>query len=446
MIFWLSIIPLILSSYKLRRESANIKKRVALLDELDDLTGAYNRKTGTEIFETIVKNNDENTRPLSVFIVDIKNLDHINKKNGFSSGDNLIKIVKNILSLNFRETDIVIRSGADKFIVLLPGCDKICRATLVKTLQQRLLNFNALNKKDYFLTLHMLFCEYHGEDTQEFIEKSANLFRLHKKKQKFLDLLLQEEMLDGLNKGEFQTFFQPKIFSEEKNIEFEALVRWFHPEKGMISPEIFIPIAEKDFVIHKITEKVLKDSIEFAQKINSKISVNISPVVFQNINFLKDMEEIFKNREIAELITLEITEGVALNDYSNAVEKMNAIKKIGLELSIDDFGTGYSSLSYLENFPISELKIDKSFIRNLHTNKINPLIINFVVKLGKIAGFKVIAEGVETEKDIKTLMSLGCYNFQGFYFDKPQPSEIIYEKYSSNVYGDMIDKLKNNLL
>jgi EAL domain-containing protein (putative c-di-GMP-specific phosphodiesterase class I) len=292
----------------------------------------------------------------------------------------------------------------------------------------------------------MLFCEYHGEDTQEFIEKSANLFRLHKKKQKFLDLLLQEEMLDGLNKGEFQTFFQPKIFSEEKNIEFEALVRWFHPEKGMISPEIFIPIAEKDFVINKITEKVLKDSIEFAQKINSKISVNISPVVFQNINFLKDMEEIFKNREIAELITLEITEGVALNDYSNAVEKMNAIKKIGLELSIDDFGTGYSSLSYLENFPISELKIDKSFIRNLHTNKINPLIINFVVKLGKISGFKVIAEGVETEKDIKTLMSLGCHNFQGFYFDKPQPSEIIYEKYSSNVYGDMIDKLKNNLL
>ncbi len=122
---------------------------------------------------------------------------------------------------------------------------------------------------------------------------------------------------------------------------------------------------------------------------------------------------------------------------------MEKLKKMGVEISIDDFGTGYSSLSYLENFPISELKIDKSFIKNLNINKINPLIINFVIRLGEISGFEVIAEGVETKEQIMTLMSLGCCNFQGYYFDKPQSIEAIKEKYFADYYLDMIKNLKN---
>ncbi len=442
MVFLLLVLPLILAFMNLKKENTVTKDKIVDLKQMDHMTKAYNKNAGMHILKDIIEKRNDDSLPLAICLVDIQNLDQINKKMGLISGDNIIKIVGNILYSNFRKTDSIIRFEGGKFIVILAGCKSDCRAMLIKALQDKLSVFNISNKKNYYLKLHILFREYNGEETNEFIENSITHLNLHKKKQNTSDAVLQEEILEGLKNGEFKTFFQPKVFSREKTIEFEALVRWAHPKKGMIPPDKFIPIAEKSFVIHNITEKVLKDSIEFSQKINSKISVNISPVVFQNPNFSKEMEKVFKTREMAELILLEITEGVALNNFQVAVNKMNTLKKIGVEFSIDDFGIGYSSLSYLEKFPIAELKIDKSFVRNIHTNRINPLIINFVVKLGKIAGFKVIAEGVETEDHIKTLMSLGCHNFQGYYFDKPQPADIIYDKHCSSAYLNMIDDLK----
>jgi EAL domain-containing protein (putative c-di-GMP-specific phosphodiesterase class I) len=138
--------------------------------------------------------------------------------------------------------------------------------------------------------------------------------------------------------------------------------------------------------------------------------------------------------ESRNLIILEITERSAMIHSISTLEKMNKLINLGVKFSIDDFGTGYSSLSYLEKFPISELKIDRSFINNLETNKINPLVINFSVKIGELAGFKVIAEGVETKEQIEKLLALGCYNFQGYYFDKAQPLDVILKDYSKNKY------------
>ena len=435
-------LPLICAFMRLKKENAATKKKIINLNEMDHLTKTFNRNIGMEILNNIIKKENTKDLSLAICLVDIQNLTHINNKLGITAGDNLIKIVGNILSSNFRKTDAVVRFEGDKFMVILKGCEADCRAVLIKNLQNKLSLFNTSNKNHYYLKLHILFCVYKGETAQEFIKNSFLLLDLHKKKQNTSDALIQEEIIDGLNRNEFRTFFQPKIFTQEKQIEFEALVRWFHPEKGMIPPDKFISISEKSFVIHNLTKKVLKDAVDFSQRTNTKVSVNISPVVFQNPNFSKEIRGILNSRKIAKLIVLEITEGIALDNFKVAVDKMKDLNKIGVEFSIDDFGIGYSSLSYLEKLPISELKIDKLFVRNIHTDKINPLIIDFVVKVGKISGFKVIAEGVETKDHIKTLTSLGCNNFQGYYFDKPQSADIIYEKYSSSFYHNMIKSLK----
>lgn len=442
LLFLLLSLPLIVAFIKLKKENLITKKKIINLNELDHLTKTLNRNTGMKILKEIIEKEDPEDSPLSICLVDIQNLAYINNKMGIAAGDDFIKITANILASNFRKTDTLIRFESDKFMIILTGCKSECRALLIKNLQNKLAHFNTSNKKNYYLKLHILFCEYKKESTHEFIEKSLQHLNLHKKKQNTSDTLLQGEILDGLSRGEFKTFFQPKVFSKEKRIEFEALIRWFHPENGMIPPDKFIPISEKSFVIHSLTKKVLEDAVNFSQKINSKVSVNISPVVFQNPNFSKEITEVLKTREIAERIILEITEGVALNNFQVAVKKMKELNKIGVDFSIDDFGIGYSSLSYLEKLPISELKIDKSFVRNIHKDKINPLIINFVVELGKISGFKVIAEGVETEDHINTLVSLGCHNFQGYYFDKPQSADIIYDKHCSSTYLNMIEDLK----
>ena len=324
-------------------------------------------------------------------------------------------------------------------MVILPDCSLAAKNTLIKKLENKLSLFNKLNKKNYFIELNILYVEYKGEEKESFVNNSINRLALNKKNTSINDSVMQEEILVGINNNEFKTFFQPKIFSKDKKVQFEALVRWIHPEKGMIPPSFFIPVSETSFLIHRITELVLKDSLEAAKKLNTCISVNISPLFFEKESFVRDIKNILVDSESRNLIILEITERSAMIHSISTLEKMNKLINLGVKFSIDDFGTGYSSLSYLEKFPISELKIDRSFITNVEKSSINSLIISFSVKVGELSGFEVIAEGVETKEEIEKLISLGCYNFQGYYFDKAQPLEVILKDYSKDKYLKKLD-------
>ena len=285
--------------------------------------------------------------------------------------------------------------------------------------------------------MNYLFTEYLRGKEEEFVEDVLSHLLLKKNHGIADDSVIQEEMLDGLNNDEFTVFFQPKVHLREGNLEFEALARWIHPEKGIISPGIFIPHAEKSFLINRLTEMVLMTSLEAAERLNANISVNISPVVFENHNFVKEMEKILLGSPFSNLITLEITESVAIKNMISTMKKMEDLQRCGVRFSIDDFGTGYSSLSYLEKLPISELKIDKSFIQNIDNHRINHLIISFICQVGELMDFTVIAEGTEKEQQIRDLIYLGCYSFQGYFFDRPQPLEVIIEK-----NGDYLKQMK----
>lgn len=429
--FWLFILtslPLILSFSRLQRERKHYIKQVADLTSLDPLTGVYNRSKGITCLKSELKICLSEKIPLSVCLVDIQNLGYINKKQGLHVGDDILRIVALLLKYTFRKTDKIVRIEGDKFMAILPGCDEKSRSTLTATLLKRVAFFNKHNLKDYFIKLHYFFAEYKDGSEEDFVEEALSHLILQKTQGNTYDTLVQAEMLDSLKNEEFKVFFQPKIYLKRKKVEFEALARWVHPQKGIIPPDSFIPLAERSFLINRITEVVLKNSLEAAGRLNTNISVNISPVVFENHNFVRDMERILLSSPFSNLITLEITEGIAIKNMVSTLQKMSDLKKCGVKFSIDDFGTGYSSLSYLEKLPISELKIDKSFIKNINKHKVNRLIISFISQVGELMDFKVIAEGTEEAWQIHDLLSLGCHNFQGYFFDKPQPLEVIIKK------------------
>jgi diguanylate cyclase (GGDEF)-like protein len=426
-IFILTSLPLILSFSKLQKERRFYAKQMAELADLDPLTGVFNRSRGITYLKSELKTCLSGEIPLSICLVDIQNLGYINKKLGLHIGDEILRIVALLLKYTFRKTDKIVRIEGDKFMAILPGCDEKSRDILAATLLKRVAFFNKHNLKDYFIKLHYLFAEYSEGSEEDFVEEALSHLILQKKSGNTYDTVIQDEMLDSLKKNEFKVFFQPKVYLKSKKVEFEALARWLHPQKGIIPPDSFIPLAEGSFLINRITEVVLKDSLEAAGRLNTNISVNISPVVFENHNFVRDMERILLNSPFSDRIIFEITEGIAIKDMASTLKKIKDLKRCGIKFSIDDFGTGYSSLSYLEKFPISELKIDKSFIKNINKHRVNRLIISFICQVGELMDFNVIAEGTEEAWQIHDLLSLGCHNFQGYYFDRPQPLETIIE-------------------
>ena len=426
--FWIFVLfslPLILSFSKLKKEKKVYKKQVTELSSLDPLTGTYNRNTGVEYLKTELKACTTEEVPLSVCIVDTQNLGYINKRHGLDTGDEVLKMVAVLMTNIFRKTDKVVRLEGDKFMAILPGCNENSRTLLAKALLDRLSSFNRYNRKDHLIKLHYIFREYSEGSGEKFIEETLSHLLLQKSHGTAYDMMIQEEMLNGLKNNEFDVFFQPKVHLDEETLEFEALIRWMHPEKGIISPVLFIPQAEKSFLISRLTEVVLRRSLRAAERLGTNISVNISPVVFENHNFIREMEKILSDSPCSRLITFEITESVAIKDMKTTLRKMKSLQKYGVRFSIDDFGTGYSSLGYLEKLPIGELKIDKTFIQNIDKHKLNHEIISFICKVGRLMNFTVIAEGTEEEWQIRELIALGCHSFQGYFFDKPQPLEVI---------------------
>lgn len=248
------------------------------------------------------------------------------------------------------------------------------------------------------------------------------------------DLVLKDDISRGIKNLEFKTFFQPKVYFEEEKVGFEALVRWFHPEKGVISPNIFIPIAEESYLINKITEIVLNDSLDAAEILKTDISINLSAISFEKNYFLSSLQKKRDDSRNKNYISFELTERIAVTNFEVTLDKINKFKKSGVSFSIDDFGSRYSSLSYIEKLPINELKIDKSFIDDINTSLVNPIIIELITKIGRVAGFKTVCEGVETQEQIEKLISLGSDSFQGYYFGKPEPLLMVVEKYEKGEY------------
>ena len=244
-------------------------------------------------------------------------------------------------------------------------------------------------------------------------------------------LLMESGLRKALDNDELVVFYQPLIsLKNNKLIGMEALIRWMHPEKGMISPGDFIPLAEETGLIEPIGEWVLRTACTQNKEWQDagyppvKVSVNMSARQFSKKNIIELISQILQETGLSpEYLGLEITESIIMQDVKSTIAKLKQMQKMGISLSIDDFGTGYSSLSYLKLFPIDNLKIDRSFVFNITTDSIDAAIATSVILLAHSMNLKVVAEGVETEEQLEVLRQQGCDYVQGFLFSRPLAAE-----------------------
>ncbi len=428
------VLPTIYFKREILKHKESMEKYIKDIDIRDKLTGAYTRDYGLKVLSKYIHRYHTTNRIFSIFLIDIDNLKSINKTRGTKSGDTLIIITHRILSSAFRKEDEVIRLEGNKFLIVLSDFNEKHTREVSELLETKCELFNRMNRRDLFIKLNYTMCQYSSGSVTELLEYARTNLRIESSKDNWKNKNLNEKIFKGIKSNEFKAYFQPKVYLKEKKVAFEALARWKTEEGETVSPADFIPIAEKSFLINEITKVVLKDALMLAKKLKVNISVNLSLVSFENNRFLNEIKGILLESQYSEYITFEITESLAITNIETTLSKMNKLLETGISFAIDDFGSGYSSLPYIEQLPINEIKIDRSFIQDLNNSQINQIIIEFVNKIATLKKYNVICEGTEEAEEIKKLMLLGNYSFQGYYFGRPESSDSVIKKYNDNIY------------
>ncbi|MGH8420010.1 MAG: EAL domain-containing protein [Pseudomonas sp.] len=389
-------------------------------------------------------------RSLAVMFIDLDGFKPINETIGHQFGDLVLVEVAKRMSEQVRPGDTVARMGGDEFIVLLPD---LARSEDVVPIAERLINSISRPYRIQSIELHVTasigitLSDGHVAQPTQLIQQAD--MAMYKAKQegrnnfqwytKDLDLRVSErvnlrnEIQKAIESEAFELYYQPQIEGRSgKIVGLEALLRWKHPERGFISPASFIPVAEDTGQIIPLSMWVLNTACEHIGKLNGQginavvVAVNISSVHFQKSNFVESVQQVLAKHGLsAKLLELEITETVLLDNANRAIETLHQLKKLGVRLAIDDFGTGFSSLNYLKRLPIDKVKIDRSFVKEVISDRHDAAITQGIISIAHLLQLKVVAEGVETEPQLAFLKKSHCDEFQGFYFAKPMPFQEI---------------------
>jgi len=341
----------------------------------------------------------------------------------------------------------VTRLGGDEFILLLPGVDAIGAAHVAQKLLDAIAGSYWIELYDLALTASIGIALYPADGVDlETLSKSADaaMYRAKQEGRQCYRFFTQEmqarsarnlQLLNALHhaleRDQLQVYYQPQVAMQNGHvIGAEALLRWQHPELGMVSPAEFIPVAEGSGLILPIGEWVLRSAVRQAKTWIDEgfgpliMAVNLSAVQFRHPDLPELVTRILDEEGLPhEYLELELTEGVAMHNPQGVIAVMNNLHERGVRMSIDDFGTGYSSLSYLKKFKVYKLKIDQSFVRDISTDPEDKAIVSAIISLAKGLGLKTIAEGVETAGQLAFLREQGCDEMQGYLFSKPVPVE-----------------------
>lgn len=385
--------------------------------------------------------------PLTVLLIEIGRVSEINYTLGHETGEDLIRVIGARLSSMIKQGDMVARHSSTMFSILMPGAS----ADDVAPIVDRILNSfeNPVPIAGIQLDVTAAIGEAchpdHGSDAKTLLQRADTaIYEAKASSRQFATydpeadphkperLTMMGELRKGLERGEFKFFYQPKVdIAAQKITHVEALVRWIHPERGFMPPDDFIPLAEQTGNIQKLTEWALETAIAQSKAwqdvgIDIIVAINLSARDLTNRRLPDQIGELLKTHGIAaNRIVLEITESAIMEDKDNAMAVLTALHKMGHILSIDDYGTGYSSMAYLKALPVQEIKIDKSFVLNLATNKEDEILVRSTIDLGHNLGLKVTAEGVEDEESLNILNKYGCDTGQGYFISKPMPVEDI---------------------
>ncbi|NOQ80249.1 MAG: EAL domain-containing protein [Gammaproteobacteria bacterium] len=439
------------------KDMSNLKEKENELWKLahfDQLTNLANRKLLEERINSALSEAYRHKSIGALIFMDLDNFKHINDSLGHNHGDLVLQEIARRLKAVTRSNDTVARLGGDEYIILLTNLsDNIKEASNITTsviekMFQSLKTPCVIKGHELHVTTSMgvvLFPE-DGNTPQKLLkqadtamysakDKGKNTFSFyHSDMQAMADkrLLIERELRQALKNDDLVVYYQAQYNQAHELIGFEALVRWIHPERGLISPKDFIPMAEESDLIMEIGDKIFSDVCDFlvmAEKsgqIIPQISINISPRQFSSLNFIDWINSfIDKTGANPSQIMLEITEGIIIRNLERTISNMQILKNSGFRFSIDDFGTGYSSLSYLKQLPIDELKIDRSFICDIGSTQDSVVIVDTIVSMARHLNLELIAEGVETKEQLDYLVKCGCNGFQGYYFGLPVPGEQI---------------------
>ena len=406
-----------------------------------------NRLLAQDRFQQAVAFADRAQSRIAVLFLDLDNFKTINDSLGHAFGDGLIKHVAARLKDCVRETDTVSRQGGDEFLILLPNLsDSDATAPILVKMMDRLLepcfidgqelntsvsvgvsiypddgsDFDTLMKK---ADMAMYRAKDAGRNTYRFFDAQMNVEAIEQ-------LSMRNGLRRALERREFVLHYQPQIdLRSGVMIGAEALIRWHHPEYGMIPPARFITIAEDSGLIVPIGEWVLREACRQAAIWRDAglsdfvVAVNLSAVQFKRGDLEQSVINALEESGIdPSLVELELTESILINNTESILATVKRLKHLGLKLSIDDFGTGYSSLSYLKRFEVDKLKVDQSFVRDLATDPEDAAIVRAIIQMAHSLGLTTIAEGVEDEKVLAQLRFFGCDEAQGYFFARPMPA------------------------
>ena len=413
--------------------------------QYDDLTDLPNRRHFLSTLRQEMTRADRHHRYGAVFFVDLDRFKAVNDSLGHAVGDELLIGVAHKIGERLRQEDTVARLGGDEFVVLLPevGRDPESAGSHASTIADEMRRLFSspfiIQGHEIHLTISVGIALFPGNVSAEDLLKYADV-AMYRAKNEGRDSvrLFSDEMQDAVNqqriieKGlrqalandEFELYYQGQYDADDRLVGAESLLRWNHPDKGVILPGQFIDIAEQTGLIVAIGDWVLRTACEQLATLSPelKLALNVSPRQFSDPDFIDNLKQVLQETGAdPHRLTLEITEGLAMANIKHSIDTMNQLKQLGIRFSVDDFGTGYSSLSYLHQLPIDELKIDQSFVRNISSSPENEVIVDTIIAMAQQLNLKIVAEGIESPDELNYLKLRKCDYFQGYHFARPIP-------------------------
>lgn len=424
------------------------EKKIRRMAFHDALTGLPNRILLEDRVETAIRRCRRNNGQLALIFIDLDRFKIINDSLGHHAGDRLLVETARRLSQVVRATDTVSRYGGDEFVVLIPEVDNTQGLKIVLDKIQNALAqpMKLQDDKEIVITPSMGVSLYpeHGNTFEMLMQKSdmamyqakdngRNTYAFFDRSQNILNedrLDIESQIRKALEEKQFILHYQPQIDLKTKQvIGFEALIRWMHPKQGLIPPYQFITIAEESGLIEPMGLWVLEEACRQNKAWQDaglppvQMGVNISPRQFSRSNLIQSIERTLSQTGLDhKYLKVEITESAIMSNVGQNIETLRKIQDLGVSISVDDFGTGYSSLNYLKKFPISILKIDQSFVRDMTEDANDAAIVRAIIAMGTQLQLELVAEGVETEAQLRTLYDMGCSTVQGYLFAKPLPA------------------------
>jgi len=456
----LFVIMLLVSSKRLHqtiRQSLEFRYQRELAEQTiryqaqyDDLTDLPNRRLFLSTLRQEMAKAERHHRYGAVFFIDLDRFKSVNDSLGHAVGDDLLIAVARKISLRLRQEDTVARLGGDEFVVLLPevGTDPEAAGSHASAIADDMRSLFTspflIQGHEIHLTISVGIALFPGSVGAEDLLKFADV-AMYRAKSEGRDgvRLFSNEMQDAVNQqriiekglrralanNEFELYYQGQYGADGELIGAETLLRWNHPDKGVIAPNQFIDIAEQTGLIVAIGEWVLRTTCEHLLSLSPdlKLAVNVSPRQFGDPDFIGNLKQMLEETGAnPHRLTLEITEGLAMGDLKHSIDSMEQLKQLGIRFSVDDFGTGYSSLSYLHQLPIDELKIDQSFVRNISSSPENAVIVDTIIAMAQQLNLEIVAEGIESVDELDYLISRQCDYFQGYHFSRPIPFQQFY--------------------